>query len=143
MEIEYTKGWKYQLARSCKTKTPVTGYDIVNDYFHLHSNGDLEVFKGYAWDGASGPTFDTKSSMFPSMIHDVFCQCMRDGSISYDAWQDTINKLFETHCKACGMFEARVAIWYLGVEIGDAGNPEQGPDRGILTAPAVLEVNQV
>ena len=134
--IKYTKGWKYQLAETISVKTPVTGYHIHNDYFHLCPDGTLEVFKGYAWDGASGPTWDTKSSIFPSLVHDVFCQCMRAKSISYADWQDIINKLFKEHCIACGMLEFRAAAWHFGVEVGDAGNPDQGPDRQVLTAPA-------
>lgn len=135
-EIKYTSGWKYQLAETCKVQTPVTGYDISNDYFHLYPDGVLCVFKGYAWDGASGPTWDTKSSIFPSMVHDVFCQCMRDKSVSYELWQNIINRFFKEQCIACRMSKGRAALWHAGVELGDAGNPNQGPDREVITAPA-------
>jgi len=138
-EIKYTKGWKYQLAETISVKTPVLWHHIVNDYFELFPDGTLTIFKGYAWDGASGPTWDTKSSIAPSAVHDVFCQCMRSGEIEYNLWQDIINKFFKDHCIACGMVELRAKAWHLGVEIGDAGNPAQGPDREILSAPAGIE----
>lgn len=135
MPTKYTKGWKYQLAETREFKTPVLGYHIVTDYFELFPDGRLVVFKGYAWDGASGPTVDTDSSITPSMVHDVFCQCMRAGWISYEQWQDTINKFFKEQCIECGMCPLRAALWHAGVEFGDAGNPKQGPDRQVLTAP--------
>lgn len=133
--IRYTSGYKYQLAEDYTVKTPVTGCRVVNDYFTLDPDGTMTAFRGYAWDGASGPTLDTKSSIVPSMVHDVFCQCMRAGWVSYDQWQDTINDFFRQQCIECGMWPWRAAIWHAGVEFGDAGNPRQGPDRQVLTAP--------
>ena len=39
----------------------------------------MNIAARYAWDGASGPTFDTKDTMTPSLIHDAFYQLMREG----------------------------------------------------------------
>jgi len=133
--IKYTKGWKYQLEELHAAQTPVVGCTVINDYFQLLPDGKLKIYRGYAWDGPSGPTYDTKSSMSPSLVHDVFCQCMRAGWVSYDKWQNTINEFFRKQCVECGMWEWRAALWYAAVELGDAGNPKQGPDRPILTAP--------
>lgn len=133
--IKYSSGYKYQLREEYHVRTPIVGVTIYDDYFRLNSNGELTIFKGYAWDGASGPTIDSKSSMTPSMVHDAFCQCMRDGRLSYDKWQNIVNSFFRDQCIECGMWPWRAAIWHWGVEVGDAGNPEQGPDREILTAP--------
>lgn len=88
--IIYSEGYKYQLQRDHTELTPVTGVSIVDDYFVLTQNGLLTVRKGYAWDGASGPTFDTLNSMRPSLVHDVFCQVLRDGRLDYVKWQDTV-----------------------------------------------------
>jgi hypothetical protein len=133
--IKYSEGYKYQLAENYVVQTPVTGQEIVDFYFVLEPCGRLTVRKGYAWDGASGPTFDSKSSMSPSLVHDVFCQLMRDKRLSYTYWQDAINEFFRQQCKDAGMWGWRAAIWYAGVEFGDAGNPDQGPDRIVLEAP--------
>ena len=133
--ITYSKGYKYQLEEPYAVQTPVIGYNIQTRYFTLYPNGYMVVGVGYAWDGASGPTLDSKSSMTPSLVHDVFCQMMRDKLISYDLWQDTINAFFKKQCIDCGMNPLRAAIWHAGVEFGDAGNPKQGPDRPKYTAP--------
>ena len=134
--IKYSKGYKYQLEEYVSFDTPIAiGYEISTKYFRVYPNGKLEIYRGYAWDGASGPTIDTDSSMTPSMVHDVFCQCMRDRSISYDLWQDAINDFFREQCLERGMCKIRANIWHAGVEFGDAGNPIQGPDRPVFTAP--------
>ena len=133
--IYYSEGYKYQLRRSYTVKTPIVGYDVVEEFFMLSPDGTLHIKSGYAWDGASGPTFDTKSSMRPSLVHDVFCQMMRAGQVDYSVWQDKINELFRQHCIEDGMWHWRAGLWHTGVEVGDAGNPDQGPDREILEAP--------
>ncbi len=139
--IEYVDGFKYQLAKDYSCKTPITGTRIDDDYFILEEDGSLLVKKGYAWDGASGPTFDTKSSMRPSMVHDVFCQAMRDGRLSYERWQDKVNEFFEQQCKEDGMWGWRASLWHSAVEFADAGNPNQGPDRKIKFAPRDFDEN--
>lgn len=133
--IEYCKGFKYQLKKDYECKTPILNCDIEDREFHLYPDGTLRIYAGFAWDGASGPTFDTKSSMRASLVHDVFCVCMRDGRLSYTEYQDTVNQFFKQQCIEDGMWEWRASLWYNAVEFGDAGNPDQGPDRKILVAP--------
>lgn len=133
--IKYIAGFKYQLAETYTLHTPIVGEVINDDYFTLEEDGILTVKKGYAWDGASGPTFDSKSSMRPSLIHDVFCQAMRDGRLDYERWQDTVNEFFKQMCIEDGMWRVRANLWHSAVEFADAGNPNQGPDRAIEEAP--------
>ncbi len=133
--IYYKSGYKYQLNQTHTEMTPVIGVEIIDDYFRLHKDGLLIVRKGYAWDGASGPTIDTRNSMRPSLVHDVFCQVMRDGRLDYVKWQDTVNLYFRDQCIAAGMFQWRANLWHFAVEIAGAGNPAQGPDLKILEAP--------
>lgn len=135
MTLKYTEGYKYQVAEDYVAMTPVKGVHIEDKYFTLHKSGLLVVNEGCAWDGASGPTIDTKASMSPSLEHDMFCRAMRDRRLSYARWQDTINEFFRQRCKEAGMWGWRADLWHAGVEFGDAGNPAQGPDRKILTAP--------
>jgi hypothetical protein len=133
--IYFVEGFKYQLAQSYSVDTPIKGVRIEDDYFDLEESGRLTIHKGYAWDGASGPTFDTKSSMRPSLVHDVFCQAMRDGRLDFDKWQDQVNELFKQMCIEDGMWRVRANLWHSAVEFADAGNPNQGPERKVLTAP--------
>ena len=71
--------WKYQLLEDWYTDTEMKGFYVLSSMFRLHSTGQLIVLRGYAWDGPSGPTIDTKSFMRASMVHDVFYQCLREG----------------------------------------------------------------
>lgn len=133
--IKYYEGMKYQLAEDAIFETPVVGYNITDEFFTLHETGVLLVRRHFPWDGASGPTFDTKSSMSASLVHDVFCILMRDGRISYEIWQNRINLFFRQMCIEAGMSIWRANFWHIGVELGDAGNPDAGPDRPIQMAP--------
>lgn len=133
--IRYSEGYKYQLEALYACETPVTGTLIEDDLFTLYESGLLVIRKGFAWDGASGPTFDSKSSMRASLVHDVFCICMRDGRLSYEKWQDTVNEFFRQQCIEDGMWHWRAGLWHAAVELADAGNPDQGRDRVVLTAP--------
>lgn len=135
MKIRYSEGYKYQLEELYACVTPVVGEMIEDTFFTLYPSGLLTIRKGFAWDGASGPTFDTKNSMRASLVHDVFCVCMRDGRLSYEKWQDTVNELFRQQCIEDGMWQWRAGLWHAAVELADAGNPNQGRDRVVLTAP--------
>jgi hypothetical protein len=133
--ITYSDGYKYQLGVEHQEITPVNGQVIFDDYFRLDQDGTLTVRKGYAWDGASGPTFDTANSLRPSLVHDVFCQIMRDGRLDYPTWRHTVNRHFREQCIANGMSALRAGLWYFAVEFAGAGDPSQGADRRPLQAP--------
>lgn len=134
--IGYREGYKYQLAQEYKVSTSILpDEDIVHDFFALSIDGTLTVKKGYAWDGASGPTFDTKSSMRPSLVHDCFCQMMREELLSYNRWQNRVNRLFYTHCLEDGMWAWRAKLWYAAVEFANAGRPDGTEGNPIVYAP--------
>ena len=50
-------------------------------YAELFPDGCLRICSGYQWDGCSGPTWDTASTMRAGCIHDCLYQCMRMGLI--------------------------------------------------------------
>lgn len=135
MFIEYREGYKYQLNKNVKLKTPIVGERVHHKYFDLYADGTLEIREGYAWDGPSGPTLDTQDSLGPSLVHDVFCQMMRLELLSYNKWQDTVNEFFREHCKRCGMNAFRAWYWYRAVEFADAGRPDGKDPNPVLTAP--------
>ena len=56
--------------------------NVVTDFISLSKNGTLRIKAGYAWDGPSGPTIDTKSSMRGSLFHDALYQLLRMKLIS-------------------------------------------------------------
>lgn len=133
--MKYIRGMKYQLVEDEACATVILGEHIRAEFFELFPDGRLVLYAGFAWDGASGPTIDSKSSMRASAFHDALCVLMRAGRLSYEVWQDRVNALFKQQCLEDGMWAARAAVWHAFVEFADAGNPEQGPDRKVLKAP--------
>ncbi|MFH0814287.1 MAG: hypothetical protein V2A69_15840, partial [Pseudomonadota bacterium] len=51
--------YKYQLVQPYIHDIEIKGYEVDSPYLKLGPNGVLEMSKGYAWDGPSGPTIDT------------------------------------------------------------------------------------
>lgn len=77
-----TEGYKYTLAVSQYIALRnFREEEIVTEHFRLRKNV-LEIKKGYAWDGASGPTWDTKDTITPSLVHDVLYQAIRIGHLA-------------------------------------------------------------
>ena len=76
--------WKYKLEEDyiiCLPRTQAWApfWNVRgNDYVGIVS-GDLHLREDYAWDGCSGPTIDTKTTMRAGGIHDPLYQLLRDG----------------------------------------------------------------
>jgi len=111
-QIFYKKGYKYQLAQDYEAKTNVVPKNetITTEYITLLPDGTLRIKKGYAWDGPSGPTIDTKSFMRGSLEHDAFYQLLRMKKLSED-WFKTINQRLRDVCREDGM--SRFRAWYV------------------------------
>lgn len=131
--IRYIKGMKYVLSEPYTLQTPIKGYSIKDPWFQLFPDGRLKAKAGFAW---NGPNFipDFKSIMRASLPHDIFCILMRDGRLPFEL-QDTVNTFFRDICIEDETSERFAEICRWGTEIGDAGNPDQGPDRLVLEAP--------
>lgn len=114
--IYYRDGYKYVLSETYIVLTPITRYDVKSQFILLMPDGTLTIMKGYAWDGASGPTFDTKTSMRGALIHDAFYQLEREGLISLDE-REKIDRLLEDICLEDGMNSFRAAMWRIAVQL--------------------------
>lgn len=135
-QIEYRTGYKYQLAKTYAIQTPVQPpAKIETDFITLEPTGILTIAAGYAWDGASGPTWDTPAAMRPSLIHDALYQLMREGLLPFDQWRLVADKLFRTLCKEDGMWSPRAAIWFAGVRLGGGWHPDDRNTNPVLRAP--------
>lgn len=133
-QIKYTSGYKYQLAEDYSIQTVITGYEISAPFICLHMDGLLTIKKGYAWDGASGPTIDTKSSMRGALVHDALYQLMRADLIGQHN-RKYADAYLRDICIEDRMFKWRARIWYCMVRklAMPAANAER--DRKIITAP--------
>ncbi len=126
MGIYYRKGFKYQLAEDYSITIKICPVDpIVTDYIELNSKGLLTIHKGYAWDGASGTTIDTKSSMRGALVHDAIYQLLRMEKINI-TWRTYADELLRDLCIEDGMWKCRAKAWYKAVEklAGFAADPK-------------------
>ena len=81
----------------------------------IDTNGYLTIRQGYAWDGPSGPTFDTKNFMRGSLVHDALYQLMRRGYLNIDTNRNRADRLLKHICKEDGMSSLRAWWVYQGV----------------------------
>ena len=116
--IKYRKGYKYQLAVAVSGQTPIKPEkDIDTEFIKLSIDGFMWVKSGYAWDGASGPTFDTKNTFAPSLVHDCFCQLIRNGYLPDEA-RHAADHFFYDMLRERGMWKIRARLWLRGVHAG-------------------------
>lgn len=133
--IRYTEGYKYRLEERYTVRVPFKPAEpVITRWLSLSVEGDLTFEPGYAWDGASGPTIDTKSSRRPSLVHDGLYQLIRLGFLSPELRKE-IDKLFEDLCIEDGMWRIRARVWFRAVRLfaGFAVDPSTEPK--ILCAP--------
>ena len=123
--IKYRKGYKYQLAEDYKHQLRIFGFDIKTAFLILTPAGLLIIKVGYAWDGPSGPTWDSLNSMRASLVHDALYQLMRERHLplSYRGYADKV--LYDT-CIEAGMWKVRAGVWHWAVSrfAGPAAMPE-------------------
>lgn len=77
--IAYRKNAKLQLIEEYQAVTPIIGFNVESKdkWIKLEEDGTLTLRLGYAWDGSSGPTWDTKTCKQASAEHDAFYKLMR------------------------------------------------------------------
>jgi len=138
------RGYKYILAEMYQVQTDIRPKTAVTEpaegkiFIRLDENGILTVYEGYAWDGPSGPTFDTKNFMRGSLIHDALYQLIRQDRIS-DSYRKYADMNLYTCCIDDGMSEFRASYVYQAVRMfGNSsaehlGRPET--ESVILEAP--------
>jgi len=115
-KIKYREGYKYVLHETYSVQTSIRPpADIITPFITLTASGLLILRAGYASDGPSGPTIDTKNFIRGAFGHDAD----RD----LDRW-----------CKEDGMWGIR-RWWVLrGVRLGGEGAAAWQEDE-VLEAP--------
>ncbi len=94
--VVYKKGYKYQLSKLYLCDTSIyPPENIHTPYISLLTNGTMILQPGYAWDGPSGPTFDTPEAIAASLPHDGGYQLIREGFLdeSFRGQFDTLLEL--------------------------------------------------
>ena len=129
---KYRKGYKYQLAQDVSGQTPIKPEKAIDtEFIKLTLDGFMFIGSGYAWDGASGPTIDSRSTFTPSVIHDAFCQLIRNGYLP-DSARKEADLFFYDLLRKRKMWWLRARIWLRGVRIGSLKH--QKP-KEVFTAP--------
>ena len=133
MPIAYSSGYKYQLASAYVVAVGIK-LTANTKFLVLTGTGDLFIKAGYAWDGPSGPTFDTKNFMRGSLVHDALYQLMREGHIPED-YREQADRLLQRMCIEDGMTAIRA--WWVYKAVRFAGGPSaaRGSGKPVLCAP--------
>ena len=91
----------------------------IPDFEHPYASSKdsiLEIKKGYAWDGASGPIINTRDTLVASLVHDVLYQAMRLNLIKSSKENRKIaDKNFFEILKMHGVNAIRRKVWYFAV----------------------------
>lgn len=138
----YQDGYEKWLKEDYLIKLPFSpDEDIITDWISFFKNGILLLKKGYAWDGASGPTIDTKNTVIASAVHDALYQLMRDDYLSREQYRDKADALLIEHCmEATPSWRkpiewARFQYWYAGVRVFAGQAALKGSNKPVKTAP--------
>jgi hypothetical protein len=95
--IYYREGYKYQLSRDWTINVGFGApFDIVTKFIDFDMEGKLTIRADYAWDGASGPTFDTDSAMRGPLPHDAGYQLIRLGLLDRKIYKPQFDLLIFT-----------------------------------------------
>jgi hypothetical protein len=136
-KIKYRGGYKYQLAEDVRVYIPeLEGREPYDDGRYLSLiNGILLIRAGYAWDGPSGPTIDTKNSMRGSLVHDALYQLLRVGHLSIiDGDRELADDIMYDIMVEDGMWRIRAWTWFNMVR-GLAESAATSKPKEILLAP--------
>lgn len=135
-KIAYKSGYKYQIAADYHgILMPELEYKgHFEDDFLLVAGRDYVIKKGYASDGPSGPTVDTKNFMRGAFRHDGGYQLIRMGVFPESSRQLWDNQLRQD-CLQDGMSGVRSALVYQGVHFFGSENARKGKDKPTLYAP--------
>jgi len=136
-QISYEKldGWKYRLADEYEIHIRFFEGEEGrgNEYVWLEY-GRLAIRKGYAWDGPSGPTWDTPNWMRASLVHDAMYQLIRESHLPI-ALRKQVDLLMLKALREDGMSRARSRTAYIGVRMFGRRSAHPRPVRKILRAP--------
>lgn len=109
--MKYRKGYKYQLVEDYSYPLGYAfAHDDVATTFLSIEQGTLTMYRGYAWDGPSGPTIDTANFMRGSLVHDALYQLMRYGLLDQALRKAADDELYRI-CLEDGMGKLRA--WYV------------------------------
>jgi len=134
-QIKYKSGYKYQTVIDCSMWIAIfPKEDISTHFLTLTQNGLLKINHGYAWNGPSGPTWDTLTFMRGSLVHDAIYQLLRMGLLD-SRWRLEGDQELRRICLEDGMWSFRAWYVYHSVRAFASGSADPKNKKEILTAP--------
>ena len=133
--ISYSEGYKYVLESDYEMEIPILPeQDISIRFIKLTKKGLLTIRRDYAFDGASGPTADTPSTMRAACVHDALYALLRSGQLD-PKYRGVADLIFRNILLEDGVFPPRAELFYRGV--ATFGEPFIDPksEKPLLTAP--------
>lgn len=132
--IRYKDGFKYCIEGDYAADVGIfPDEDIRTKYVSLTKAGRLTIRDGFANDGPSGPTIDTKTGMRAAFEHDALCYLMREGLLPR-TWYHACSDRFHKVLLEDGMWRPRAWWWFKGVD-SDIARASALKPRKIYTAP--------
>ena len=135
--MQYRNGYKNQLYNKPEVfqlKYIFPEKDIITHLGTITTKGVMTIFSWYAWDGASGPTVDTKNVVRGSCGHDFLYELIRLGFLPFRYWE-LADKELNNWLKENGTSAFRRWYWMKGLALaaGSAANPRN--QKEVYTAP--------
>jgi hypothetical protein len=131
--LYFCRGYKYQVKRPFNIKLDITPAHVIDlPFVKMDLAGNTQILPGYAWDGASGPTWDSRDSMIGSLVHDVCYQMIRLGLIDA-SYKEYADKVLHDLCTEDGMWSWRADYWRWAVlKFGDSScRPSAEPEEEV------------
>lgn len=129
--MKYKKAnFKYILMDTYTRKLHGNFPEISTDYFNI-KDGTITIYKGYAWDGATGIAINTTNTLKGSLTHDCLYQGIRlgklDNKLKLVADREMFNILIED-----GMCPIRAIFWYLFLRCSNPFTCKRALDRDVI-----------
>ncbi len=114
--LYFRRGYKYVVKRDFYIKLDIVPYSEIDiDHMQMDMEGNAVIFAGYPWNGASGTTIDTLSSMIPSLVHDFIYELIRLGLID-PKYKEYADRLLHDLGNECHMYGWRTDLWLWAVD---------------------------
>ena len=117
--------YDYNLHSTECYRTYIRGHSGKCGMVSIDDSGILLIKKGYAWDGCSGPTIDTKTTMKAGLIHDALYQLIREGILPM-SYRERADEILREVMIAEGASKFRA--WYYYKAVRKFGRKSALPD---------------
>ena len=129
MRYRKLKGYKYQLTEPYNYHLNYKFDGQMGNLSHIVLvNNLLHIKRGYAWDGPSGPTIDTKNFMRASLVHDALYQLLRSGDLR-PCFRIEADRILRDICRMDGMSRFRAWYVYQAVRLFAEGASKNGVEH--------------